>query len=479
MNPRGSAAAGGGGWRSFRPRSRFRLLGLRARVSLLFALGALGLSILLAVVTYLTVSRYLFLQRERATLRQTSANARVVQDALAASGLSPQQVLDGVHRAERVDGPDSLLLSAGDWVSASGRIGSDDLPPQLRREVREGQRTQQRVSIDGRPRLAVAVPLVPAGSAYVEVFPLDELTAALHTLAVVLTGAAALTTALGAVVGQWASRRALRPLSAVTAAASAIAEGHLDTRLDGGRDRQLGSLAASFNETADALQRRVQNDARFAADVSHELRSPLTTMVNAVEVLQTRRHELSASAADVLQLLDADVRRFERMVRELLEISRSYDGNADLVLEDVRIGELVRHAADATAGRPVTVVVPTAEALVVKADRRRLERVFVNLVENAERHGRGIDRVVVEPSAAGVRCCVDDEGPGVPQQHSARIFERFARGPAAASADGGASGTGLGLALVAEHARLHGGRVWVENRPGAGARFVLELPVVG
>lgn len=117
-----------------------------------------------------------------------------------------------------------------------------------------------------------------------------------------------------------------------------------------------------------------------------------------------------------------------------------------------------------------------------RLDKRRLERVIVNLVENAQGHGGGVRRVVVEPSnedgrsADTVRICVEDNGPGVPLDHREQIFERFARAPRGPGVlDTG--GVGLGLSLVVEHVRLHGGQVWIEDAAGGGARFVVELPV--
>jgi signal transduction histidine kinase len=119
-----------------------------------------------------------------------------------------------------------------------------------------------------------------------------------------------------------------------------------------------------------------------------------------------------------------------------------------------------------------------AAGVLILADKRRLERVVTNLLTNAEVHGGGAVRIGVRRVDGALRLEVDDEGPGVAVEDRPRIFERFARGPAAGRRSGsGGDGVGLGLALVDEHVRLHRGRVWVEDRPGGGARFVVELPV--
>jgi signal transduction histidine kinase len=107
-----------------------------------------------------------------------------------------------------------------------------------------------------------------------------------------------------------------------------------------------------------------------------------------------------------------------------------------------------------------------------------MERVIANLVENAARYGGGATRVIVDAGHYVARVAVDDEGPGVPPEEREAIFERFFRGSAAGHRRGGGQGSGLGLSLVSEHVRLHGGRVWVEDNPaGSGARFIVEIPL--
>ena len=109
-------------------------------------------------------------------------------------------------------------------------------------------------------------------------------------------------------------------------------------------------------------------------------------------------------------------------------------------------------------------------------DKRRIERVVANLVENAAQYAGGATRLAVEPAPGGVRLVVADHGPGVPRSEREKVFDRFYRGQSAGQR-GTTNGTGLGLALVAEHVRLHGGKVWVEDGTGAENRFIVELPL--
>ena len=185
-----------------------------------------------------------------------------------------------------------------------------------------------------------------------------------------------------------------------------------------------------------------------------------------------------------LDLLDGDLRRFTRMVDDLLEISRFDAGSAELSLDEVDPGELVRRAVAAAAPvdedgvrHPVTFPVdvgPGVEGLRLRVDKRRFERVMANLVENATQYAGGVSRVLVERQpavspgllfpATAIRVVVEDRGPGVADAERDHLFERFYRGARSGHRAAG-EGTGLGLSLVAEHVRLHGGRVWSEPAP--------------
>lgn len=160
---------------------------------------------------------------------------------------------------------------------------------------------------------------------------------------------------------------------------------------------------------------------------------------------------------------------------DLLEISRGDQDADELAPEPVDVADLV-HGILATAlpDRPVPVSAQPAP-VVVHADRRKLERIVANLVDNAHQHADGPVRIGITRLGATVRLEVEDAGPGVPVELRERIFERFARG-VLSGRRGSSTGSGLGLALVAQHVAQHGGRVWVEERPGGGARFVVCLP---
>jgi two-component system, OmpR family, sensor histidine kinase MtrB len=451
-------------------------VGLRARVTFFFGFGALLLSTILATLTYELTRSYLLRQREQSVTRQAFVNAGSVRRSLLASGTDLPTLLTTL---DTQGDSHPVLLNRGRWFAETLAFGRDALPAELRDVVAGGEAAKQRFDRRGAPQLAVGVPLLTVEAAYFEIFPLQEVERGLTALRNSLIAAAFVTTLGGIAVGRWASRRLLRPVAAVSRAAAAIAGGRYDVRLEGAGDPDLDALATSFNQMTQALVARIEREARFASSVSHELRSPLTTLAAAAQVLESRRRDLPERSRAALDLLTAEIRRFQRLVEDLLEISRIDAGVADVRREPVHVAEFVMRAVRGatTADVPIEVAAEAGET-VVEADKRRLERVVANLVANAEYYGGGVTRVSVEDSGATVRVAVEDSGPGVPEAERERIFERFARGGAAGRRRSG-EGTGLGLSLVAEHVRLHDGRVWVEDRSGGGARFVVELPVDG
>lgn len=464
-------------------RFRIRRLGLRARVTAGFALGALFTASLLAATTFGISREQLINQRESSASRPFFVNARVVRERLlSAQATGEIDQLGLLQDLQTPTGSRPLLFYNGEWFTPDQRFGEDALPASLRGSVLDGSAAQMRYSIDGEPELGFGIPLQSIGNeaAYFEIVSLNELGDTLESLGIILIGASILATAAGAALGWWASRRALLPLTEVGMAAEAIAGGRLDTRLEAVPDPDLAVLTDSFNDMARALEERIARDERFASDVSHELRSPLMTLSASIEVLKARRDVLDERASAALDLLVADVARFEQLVNDLLEISRLEAGAAELDLEPVDPTELVLHAVGTAPGPTVPVHYDEEVAGTrILADKRRMERVVANLLDNAAKYAGGATAVRLLLRDGRVRIVIEDEGPGVAPEVRGKIFDRFARGTEAGRRTTD-RGVGLGLALVAEHVRLHGGEVWVEDREdGAdGAAFVVELPMV-
>ena len=461
-----------------RPRFRF---GLRPRVTVAFAAGAAILSAALSFTTYGLVHHYLLDERESTAVHETYAHARVLKRDLAYAGANLGEALSSLIDAQ---GTVTLAYRQGEWYSASVSLGESSgtsrpasLPASLVKMVSHGVPARQRVIAQGQPAVVVGVPLESVHADYFEIQPLGDLDRTLSLLAAVLLGCSVATTAGGLLVGRWASGRLVRPLHGIADVAAAISAGALDQRLPPTDDPDLSVLAASFNEMVAALEERIKRDARFASDVSHELRSPLTTVQATVELLEASRASLPPDSRRALDLLSAGIHRFSDMVQDLLEISRFDAGAANLDLEELALDDLVVNtvAAYSQDAVPVTVT-PRANGTWLLADRRRLQRVLVNLLDNARAHAGGAVGVRVDRHGDEAEVAVEDVGPGVQPAERGAIFERFYRG-AAAGRRSGTSGTGLGLALVVEHVKAHHGRVDVTDRPGGGARFIVRLPV--
>lgn len=472
-----------------------RQLGLRARITVAVGLVTLLLSVVLAATTMAVAGSTLLDTRERSVTRGTLANARTVAGGLTGGETTELQTL--LSSLSDVGKPSLVLTRDGRVVTVSldPRFGVDALPAELRRRVIDDRQGGiMRTRVRGEPVLVVGVPLDDVAAAYFETYLLDDIDSGLRALSRFLIVATALTTVVATVLGYWASRYALRPITRIGQAAEAVAAGQLDTRIgfdDYAHDADLAPLVANFNAMVSALQDRIDRDARFASDVSHELRSPLTTLNASIQVLANNRDELPERARQALDLLRGDVDRFTVLVEDLLEISRFDAGAVRLELDEVALVPLVESTVrNLTHGEVPVESDPDLAHTVLACDKRRLARILANFLNNAQKYADGATGVYVEhhvdePDEDGaaaedtVRIGVEDAGPGVPEGERARIFDRFNRGDQG-GARGSDMGVGLGLALAAEHARLQGGSVWVEDRHdgGQGSRFVVELPLL-
>ncbi len=481
------ADAGDGGASAPRRQPGDSQLGLRARVTLAFTLGALVLSGIIGAATLNLTRRSLLADRERRTITRTTDSA-ITLDGLLQSQASDAD-LNPLLGDLQAQGPQFLMLKestpSGNRAVRTfftGDLSEADLPQSLiTRSVWDSEAAVMRIEADNTMYTAVGVPLPGTNGAYFELNAIDDISSAVQSQTVILIIVGSITTLAGTALGWWASRKALRPLIMVGEAAGRIAEGHLETRLnaaDYAEDPELGPLVSSFNGMVEKLQGRIDRDARFASDVSHELRSPLTTINASVDVLGRAADHLPERARTALNLLEADLVRFTQLVEDLLEISRFDAGAVRLDANEINVMGVVRRAVDAVAGEDTPVVADDElDALVIALDKVRVVRVLSNFMDNAIKYGDGVARVEVERGEGTLSIAVVDSGPGVPPEEHELIFERFSRG-IQGGRRGAGSGVGLGLALVAEHARLMGGTVSVSERGDgeSGARFVLILP---
>jgi len=459
-----------------RTRSRF-WSGLRVRATLGFGLTGLLVAVAAAGLTSALARTYLLKQREDTAVRQAYVNARLARNILRADDPDLRAFLASLGGGTSSE---SVLRFRGDSFATSVAIGPDELPRDLQGVVAQAHSGHQRYrDARGELRLAVGVPVAAVEADYYELFSLAELEKTLELLARALLLGVVGAAATAALVGWVAASRLVRPLRPVADAAERIAGGAFDTRLEEPSDPDLRRLTEAFNRMAAAMESRIERETRFAADVSHELRSPLAAVAAAVEIVERRRDQLPPQVAEAFTVLSAKVALFQRMVLDLLEISRLDGGTAVLSDDLIDVRHLLDRMASLHSATGVKVDVAPPMPTHVRGDRRRLSQVVGNILDNADRYAGGATRLGVSvPRHGWLRIEIDDHGPGIAEEERDAIFGRFARGEAGTAA-GSSSGTGLGLALVAEHLRLHSGRIWAEERPGGGARFVIELPVKG
>lgn len=296
-----------------------------------------------------------------------------------------------------------------------------------------------------------------------------------------VAGATAGLLAISVGSGWLLAQRMLRPVRRLAQAADRVAAGDLDIRLSPVGSDELAQLAGTFNTMTAALARSMRElrrlesqSRRFAADVSHELRTPLAAMTAVTDVLSDETVGMSPNAARAAHLVVREISHLDRLVLDLIEMSRFDAGTAALDTDVIDVAAAVR-ACLARRGWTDLVSVNIEPELVAVLDRRRFDVIVANLVGNSVKYGSPPIEVdaVRDESTSRLMMTVGDRGPGLPVSALPHVFERFYKADGARARS---DGSGLGLAISAENARLHGGTLTAENRPDGGALFRLDLP---
>ena len=282
-------------------------------------------------------------------------------------------------------------------------------------------------------------------------------------------------------------RQVVRPVRQAALIATQFTAGNFSERMKVRSEDEISTLGNAFNEMAESLEKqiaRLENlsrvQQRFVSDVSHELRTPLTTLRMASEIINSAREGFDPILARSSELMVAQLDRFERLLEDLLEISRFDAEVAVLEAVDFDLVGLANRCADDLAlvakERSTELrIYAREESVIIKADIRRVERILRNLFSNAIDHAEEKPIAVsIVASEHDVAIGVRDFGIGLDESTLIRVFDRFWRAdPSRARTRGG---TGLGLSIALEDARLHNGELEAWGRPGKGAHFVLTLP---
>jgi len=374
------------------------------------------------------------------------------------------------------DGP--VLQTAGQPLSLSA-LGD------AARQARTAQAAILTDLVDGNrvPRRIYAEPLALSqtpGAILVVSRSVRELQSTLQRLALLLTGLSLLVVLLGGLLAHWLAGRALRPVRIIAGLARSLSEQDLHRRVAvNAPDDELGELVATFNGMLARLEASFESLRRFTADAAHELRAPLTLMRTELEV-SLEKARTDAEYVRALRTVQAEVEHLARMADQLLLLARADAGALGPASETIDVADFVHELAarwqKTASQRDVTLEVIAPESGTLVADAALSRRILDNLVDNAIRHTPESSRVLIRAARAtdGWVFEVADQGPGVPLEHRARLFTRFARADEARSP--GSGGAGLGLALSAAIARAQGGDLSLVDGPGWGAVFRLRLP---
>lgn len=449
---------------------------MRARAVLVGAVVGLVLSSVGALATFRLAEGYLSSQRETAALTQTIATGRLFAGNLSEGIPASRAILDLPFGPI---GGRALLHIDGQWFVSGGGVSERDLPDAYTVDLLSGRAVQQKMTLGGDPVLVTGIPVGLSNdgrASFATVLPLSELDRTLGLISAALAVGVIIATFLGGLVGFYLSRRVMEPLRAVSTAATKLSSGDLSFRVVPPSEPDLARIAESFNAMLDSLQERIKREKRFAAHVSHELRSPLTVLRGSLELIEANKDSLGPEGRLGVDMMSERLDDFEQMLLDLLEIARYESESFEMDLTTVELEPLLRSIferlrVDASLVR----FDPASARLSMTVDMRRLHHVLVNLVQNAERYAGGVSGVSVETNddADIVKIHVDDAGPGIRMEDRSVILEPFMRGRNVR----GVGGAGLGLAIVTHHLEALGGSLSVEDSPDGGARFTVVLPV--
>ena len=459
------------------------------------------------------ISNGLFKERLAQAQQESARGATQVQESFSNANLSDQPrmstfVGDTLRLLElggsddtrkylmvKIPGQNSRLAVSS---SDSGGVTTAIIPDELRKAVQADADSQFWQSIALPTGESGFSPAVVVGS-QVEllrtnyelymIYDLNTAQVTLNYIQSVLWLAGAILLVLIGAIAWYVTRTVVKPVSEAAAVSEKLAAGGLEVRMEVSGEDEMARLATSFNKMATSLQDQItalgtlsEMQQRFVSDVSHELRTPLTTVRMAAEVLYDAREGFDPINKRSSELLFHQVERFELLLADLLEISRFDAGVADLDAEQLDIFSVIHSVIDgampvAEANKAELSVVTRLRnhKCIVEMDSRRVDRILRNLVLNALEHSEGNPvKIYVSADESAVAVAVRDHGIGMSPDAVGHVFDRFWRADSARARTTG--GSGLGLSIAMEDARLHDGWLDAWGIPGEGSCFRLTLP---
>lgn len=445
---------------------------LRTKAILTGLVIALSISAITSLAIFQIAESYLTNQRIAIATSQISV----------ASRLAAQSIYDGN------DPLDSLLTASNtfpnaqtairqndEWFVSKAGFDIDEIPDEIIDLVSEGSPARSRIMFGESPAIAIGIPITINDAVkyqFIGVVTTLELQRTLGLLQNVLLAGVLFSSIGGAFVGFWLSRRVSEPLHDVSEAAQRIAFGDLTIQIATPSEPDLKNIADTFNFMTKSLQNRIAREARFGAVVSHELKSPLTAIRGATDLLDGMRNELPQKATLSLDILNERVRYFERILNDLIEISRYESGTVQANLEELAVQPLLNALLDRDQRVHIELIDSTSTKHSISlVDSKRFQQIFENLASNAAAYANGLSAIRIEESEQKIVIHFDDSGIGISDDIEIAIFDPFFRAPQHSAHPG----SGLGLTISKEHANIMGGDLIVSKSPDGGARFSLHL----
>ncbi|GFO70397.1 two-component sensor histidine kinase [Geomonas limicola] len=327
-----------------------------------------------------------------------------------------------------------------------------------------------------------ALTVTAPGHLYQVVVAEDErdLRASLKSLKFILLLGVPLALALALIGGYFLAGRFLAPLAAMAQKAGEITADRLSERLPYGQDDEFGKLAQVFNATFARLEASFERLRRFTSDASHELRTPLTAIRSVGEVGLQKGQDAAALREVIASMLE-EADRLTELVDSLLTLSRAESGTLQLKPEPTELGVLAAEVVEClevlAEEKEQSLVLEANQAVLADIDRATLRQALMNILDNAVKYSPEGTRITIRTAVAAGKAAleVQDSGPGIAEEHIAKVFERFYRIDSARSREVG--GTGLGLAIARWAVELNGGQISVDSEPGKGCTFRITLPL--
>jgi heavy metal sensor kinase len=483
---------------------------IRARLTAWNGLVLVFILLVFAVAAYIFLQQVTLAQVDRSLRQQMRASSLAAQEAerhaqddttamkvlvreleevgldVTMPGTMPNAVVTAPARVEengarrRKEPEHSRVAPIIDWTDLRNKINSrhDDDEPFTVRGFRGGSRVAtQNITLASHPILLISSQ------------PLGEASELLETAQLAALIALPIALLLSLISGYALARRALAPVASMTAEARSIGARNLHERLSIRNPHdELGQLAVTFNNVLERVDRAMEQQRRFTADASHELRTPIALIRAEADVALSENVDRSNTQEEeyrsALNVIRDGSQQLSRVVNDLFLLARADAGQTLVSPHEMQLDELVTgtaHGMRALAEeKGIELKLRVGGRAPYHGDEEMLRRVLRNLLDNAIKYssGPGVVEVSLDRDAKAYRVCVTDHGPGISADDQAHVFERFYRGDQARghreSASG--SGAGLGLAIAREIAELHGGRVDLRRSNEKGSTFELTLP---